>query len=175
MHAFNPAVRGFRRNQGISLLSCLYKNTRLLLTFKENNDKDFAELEDKILESTIEVSRGRIFLILIIFLILLKILFFQIVRNKCDQILKPSFTAELFSLLYTVKVSKYSIGSSRWEELIKLLQPFLTNGCTLTAVPRKYVAKLCSLFNTNSTSRLVRLCKVVGNVKKILKFFCNFF
>lgn len=56
--SFNPNVRGFRRNQGLILFNCFYKNNRLLATLKGNNDSNFNELEDDILKNAIMVRNA---------------------------------------------------------------------------------------------------------------------
>lgn len=53
--SFDFSVRGFRRNQGLSLLCHFYKNARLLSGLKNICPTEMAELEDEILEHAIEV------------------------------------------------------------------------------------------------------------------------
>lgn len=55
-YAFDSEVRGFRRNQALTLLSCFYKNTRLVSMLKTAENKDYASLEEYILNQTISVS-----------------------------------------------------------------------------------------------------------------------
>lgn len=54
-HAFDPSVRGFRKNQGLSLLRSFYKNARLLSTLKEYDAADMVELEKGIIKNSIQV------------------------------------------------------------------------------------------------------------------------
>lgn len=74
-------------------------------------------------------------------------------KSNVEPKAKPSFVSELFALLYTVKISKFSSTNSEWNELIKVLQSFVNNGFSIASISKKHVMKLCSLLRINIASK----------------------